>query len=296
MEVAAYSPSFGFEKNEAECEKICELINQSGATVLGIGVGAPKQEKWICKYKDRLPNIKVFLAIGATIDFEAGYRARSPQWMSQVGIEWLHRLLSEPNRLWKRYLIEGLPFFWLIFQQKLHFYKTPFASSCESEASDWVSFSTSNLELEQTCRAIKLQLTQQQLGNSKPIGQILQEAGLLSATQVQAILQEQTDKHTSLRFGDILTQRGWLKRETVDFMVEELPLLPTQKEKQPLGQYLKSAALLDDEQITLLLVEQQQTGKRFGEMAVLKGWVKKETVNLFLKYLAALSEADRTLK
>lgn len=120
--VGAYSPSFGFEKDEKECLEILEMIKQSGATVLAIGVGAPKQEKWICKYKNHLPNIRIFLAIGATIDFEAGNIKRSPKWMSEIGVEWMYRLLSEPKRLWKRYLIENLPFFWLILQQKLSLY------------------------------------------------------------------------------------------------------------------------------------------------------------------------------
>jgi N-acetylglucosaminyldiphosphoundecaprenol N-acetyl-beta-D-mannosaminyltransferase len=124
--IQAYSPSFGFEKNEEECEKIVELINQSGATVLAIGVGSPKQEKWLVKYRNKLTNIKILLGIGATIDFEAGCKPRSPKWMSEVGIEWAYRLLREPRRLWKRYLIEGMPFFRLIVEQKLGFYKMPF--------------------------------------------------------------------------------------------------------------------------------------------------------------------------
>ena len=117
--VGAHSPSFGFEKNEEECLEIIEMIKQSGATVLAVGVGAPKQEKWIYRYKEQLPNIKIFLAVGATLNFEAGNIQRSPQWMSKLGIEWLHRLSSEPQRLWKRYLVEDFPFFWLILQQKL---------------------------------------------------------------------------------------------------------------------------------------------------------------------------------
>ena len=126
--VAAYSPSFGFEKNEIECQKIVDLIEKSGATVLAIGAGSPKQEKWIFKYKDQLKNIKIFLAIGATIDFEAGTKPRAPKWVSKVGLEWFYRLLSEPRRLWKRYLVDDLPFFWLLVQQKLNFYQDPFAA------------------------------------------------------------------------------------------------------------------------------------------------------------------------
>ena len=123
--VGSYSPSFGFEKDERECMEIVEMINESGATVLAVGVGAPKQEKWIYKYKDLLQNIKIFLAIGATIDFEAGNIKRAPKVVSDLGGEWLYRLLCEPKRLWKRYLIEGLPFFWLILKQKLNLYKMP---------------------------------------------------------------------------------------------------------------------------------------------------------------------------
>lgn len=120
--VATYSPPFGFEQDEQECEKIVQMINNSDATVLAIGVGAPKQEKWIYKHKGKLPYIKIYMAVGATIDFEAGNVKRCPQWMSKVGLEWLFRILCDPKRLWKRYLIDDLPFFRLIIQQKLNLY------------------------------------------------------------------------------------------------------------------------------------------------------------------------------
>ncbi|MFE4105289.1 WecB/TagA/CpsF family glycosyltransferase [Almyronema epifaneia] len=126
--VAAHSPSYGFEQKEQECQEIVELINQSRANVLAVGLGAPKQEKWIFKYKDLLPDIKVFLAIGATLNFEAGILHRAPKWMSELGVEWLYRLACEPRRLWRRYLVEGLPFFKLVVQQKLNRYRDPFAA------------------------------------------------------------------------------------------------------------------------------------------------------------------------
>ncbi len=109
MVVDVYSPPFGFEQDPAECDAIIERIKQSGATVVVVGLGAPKQEKWIHKYKQQLPQVRVFLAVGAAIDFMAGHRQRSPQWMSEMGLEWLHRLCLEPRRLWKRYLIDGIP-------------------------------------------------------------------------------------------------------------------------------------------------------------------------------------------
>jgi N-acetylglucosaminyldiphosphoundecaprenol N-acetyl-beta-D-mannosaminyltransferase len=126
MVVGVHSPSFGFEQDEEECQRIIELINRSDANVLAVGVGAPKQEKFIYKYRSRFKNIKIFMAVGATLDFEAGNIKRAPKWVSEMGLEWLYRLLSEPRRLWKRYLVEGPQFFWLAILQKLNLYKDPF--------------------------------------------------------------------------------------------------------------------------------------------------------------------------
>ncbi len=117
--VETHSPTYGFEKDPEECAAIIERIRASSANVLVVGLGAPKQEKWIVKYRDQLPNIKTFLAVGAAIDFEAGHKPRSPEFVTELGLEWLYRTMSEPKRLWKRYLIEDMPFFGLVFQQWL---------------------------------------------------------------------------------------------------------------------------------------------------------------------------------
>jgi exopolysaccharide biosynthesis WecB/TagA/CpsF family protein len=124
--VGAYSPSFGFEKSEAECEEIVRMINATDATVLAVGVGAPKQEKWIFKYKDKFTNIKLFMALGATIDFEAGNVKRAPKIFQKLAVEWFYRLLKEPKRLWKRYLVDDMMFFYYLLKQKLGTYKNPF--------------------------------------------------------------------------------------------------------------------------------------------------------------------------
>jgi N-acetylglucosaminyldiphosphoundecaprenol N-acetyl-beta-D-mannosaminyltransferase len=126
MVVGSYSPPIGFETDTAECDRIIQLVNASGATVLAVGVGAPKQEKFIHTYKNRFSAIKIFLAVGATLDFEAGQVNRAPKWISKAGLEWLYRLVSEPKRLWKRYLLEDPMFLWLVFAQKLNLYSEPF--------------------------------------------------------------------------------------------------------------------------------------------------------------------------
>lgn len=125
--VGAHSPSFGFEKNESECQDLVRMVNGSGATVLLVGVGAPKQEKWIMKYKDMMPGVKLFMALGATIDFEAGTLKRAPEAWRKLGLEWLYRFLKEPKRLFKRYFIDDMKFFWYFGKQLLGVYKNPWS-------------------------------------------------------------------------------------------------------------------------------------------------------------------------
>lgn len=123
--VGAHSPSYGFEKDEKECSEIINQINNTKATVLVVGVGAPKQENWINKYRNEFTNINLFMGLGATIDFEAGTLKRAPIIFQKLSLEWLYRLLKEPKRLWKRYLVDDMPFFWLILKQKIGVYKNP---------------------------------------------------------------------------------------------------------------------------------------------------------------------------
>ena len=124
--VDAHTPSFDFENNELEIEEIITKINQSGANVLVVCVGAPKQENWIVRYREKCTNIDIFMALGATIDFEAGTVTRAPVVFQKLALEWLYRVINEPKRLWKRYLIDDSPFFWLILKQKFKRYKDPF--------------------------------------------------------------------------------------------------------------------------------------------------------------------------
>ena len=125
--VGAYSPSFGFEKNEEECKEIVNIINKSGANVVLVGVGAPKQEKWIMKWKHMMPGVKVWMALGATIDFEAGNVKRAPKIYQKLAMEWLYRFTREPKRLFHRYFVDDMKFFWYFGKQLLGIYKDPFA-------------------------------------------------------------------------------------------------------------------------------------------------------------------------
>jgi N-acetylglucosaminyldiphosphoundecaprenol N-acetyl-beta-D-mannosaminyltransferase len=111
-----YSPPLGFENDERENDKILGLIENSQPDLLVVGLGAPKQELWVHAHRQWL-HAKVALCVGATIDFLAGEKARAPRWMRRLRIEWLHRMLSEPRRLVKRYARDAIIFPQLVFRE-----------------------------------------------------------------------------------------------------------------------------------------------------------------------------------
>ena len=115
--VGTYSPKYGFENDDEEILKIIKMINEAKPDILLVGLGAPKQEKFIYKYKDRL-KVPVSLAIGASIDFEAGNIKRAPVWMQNIGLEWFYRFLKEPRRLFKRYFIDDMKILSIILKYK----------------------------------------------------------------------------------------------------------------------------------------------------------------------------------
>lgn len=127
MVVNVYSPSFSFVNDEQESADISSRINGSGATVLIVCATSPKQELWITKYRDHLHGIKIMMALGATVDFEAGIVRRCPLWLQRLGLEWFWRFCQEPVRLFRRYFIDDMHFFWYFGKQLLGIYKNPFA-------------------------------------------------------------------------------------------------------------------------------------------------------------------------
>jgi len=100
--VYAFSPPFR-SLTEEEDAAITSEINRSKPDILFMGLGCPKQEKWMSAHKDKLT--AVMLGVGASFDFFAGNVRESPEWLGRLGLEWLFRLAQEPRRLWKRYLI-----------------------------------------------------------------------------------------------------------------------------------------------------------------------------------------------
>jgi len=109
LKVYYYSPPFDFEKNEEENQKILKAINASDAEILFMCVGTPKSEKWLYRYFSHLKTHLAFV-FGDSLNFFAGIKQRAPKWLQKMGLEWLFRLIQEPRRLWRRYLIGNAQF------------------------------------------------------------------------------------------------------------------------------------------------------------------------------------------
>lgn len=118
--VGTYSPPFGFEKDPEEIEKIISMLKNSGADQLFVGMGSPKQDIFIFENMDKY-QIPVSYSMGAAIDFIGGQAKRAPKWMSDHGLEWFHRMMQNPKRLAKRYLVEDprlLKYYWKFKKQE----------------------------------------------------------------------------------------------------------------------------------------------------------------------------------
>lgn len=110
------SPPFRVLSAEEDAADVA-TINASGAGTVWVSLGCPKQEKWMAAHRGRIN--AVMIGVGAAFDYHAGTIKRAPPWMQRCGLEWLHRLFSEPGRLWKRYLITNTVFVFLALRQLL---------------------------------------------------------------------------------------------------------------------------------------------------------------------------------
>lgn len=112
----AASPPFR-APTPAELARDVEAINASGAGTVWVSLGCPKQEQWMAAQRGRVQ--AVMIGVGAAFDYHAGTLRRAPAWMQRAGLEWLHRLASEPRRLWRRYLVTNSLFIWGAARQLL---------------------------------------------------------------------------------------------------------------------------------------------------------------------------------
>ncbi len=114
--VGGYSPPHR-PLTESEEDAVAREINRTGADVVWVGIGVPKQEKWMARMRDRL-DAPVLIGVGAAFDFHAGLVPQAPGWLQRAGLEWAYRLAHEPRRLWRRY-VRYNPRFVMAFARQL---------------------------------------------------------------------------------------------------------------------------------------------------------------------------------
>ncbi len=119
----AYSPPFR-ALTPAEDAEVCQMIDRSGADIVWVGLSTPKQERWMAAHAGRLA-APALIGVGAAFDFHAGLKKQAPRWMQRSGLEWLFRLISEPRRLGRRYLVNNPLFVFYVGLQALGLRRIP---------------------------------------------------------------------------------------------------------------------------------------------------------------------------
>ncbi|MEH2326180.1 MAG: WecB/TagA/CpsF family glycosyltransferase [Nostoc sp.] len=125
--VGTYCPPYGFESQPTILTSINSKIIATSADILFVGLGAPKQEKWIAANYLHL-GVPISVGIGVSFELVSNMVRRSPVWMQKVGLEWLFRLITEPRRLWKRYILGNPALIYLVIKQRLGLFNSPYGN------------------------------------------------------------------------------------------------------------------------------------------------------------------------
>ncbi len=118
LKLAGYHHGYFFNKEGDDEESVVNKIKASGAKLLFVAITSPKKENFINKWQDRL-GVSFVMGVGGTFDVVAGKVNRAPLWMQRYGLEWFYRVVQEPRRMWKRYLVTNSKFAWYLLREKL---------------------------------------------------------------------------------------------------------------------------------------------------------------------------------
>ncbi|PSB06646.1 glycosyltransferase [Pleurocapsa sp. CCALA 161] len=226
-------------------EKLIEEINDSGAGIIFVCLGCPKQEVWMSQYKGLING--VMIGVGAVFAMYAGITPRAPHIIQDVGMEWLYRLAQEPNRLWHRYSSTIPPFMYLAAKQLLN---RDSVKSIFSQAN--LSLDIDNLDF-----------------SPEKIGKILQEQNLLSAQELdQALLLQELNPN--LKLGEILVRNNSLSVSQLKFYLKN--------QNVKLGQLLVEKKILRENKLQELLSLQSITEQKLGSILIENKNVSREQI------------------
>ena len=237
-------------------QELIQEINQSGAGIVFVCLGCPKQEIWMSRYQGSIQG--VMIGVGAVFSMYAGINPRAPHWVQKVGLEWLYRLLQEPRRLWKRYGSTIPPFLYLAlkelaipYKEKLSQARWGFTERNIIVDVDSLNFSPEKLGeilIRQeiiTKEELKLALLQQVTKPNLKLGQILVRLRLLSLSQLKFYL-----KNQNARFGDLLLEKKILNERSL----KNILALCNNSDKK-IGEIVVEQSIVSQDQVKELLIE-----------------------------------------
>ena len=236
--------------------ELIEEINQSGAGIVFVCLGCPKQEIWMSHYKSSIQGVMV--GVGAVFSMYAGVNPRAPRWVQQVGMEWLYRLLQEPRRLWWRYGSTIPPFIYLALRQLVIPYK----------------YKLSRARWRETKRNIVINLETLDFPYEK-LGEILVRQNIIDRESLERALSEQ--KESGLKIGEILVRHNFLSLSQLKFYLRNQNI--------KFGDFLVEKKILNRRSLKNILAIRDDSDKKISEIILEQSILSEERLKeLFIEY------------
>ena len=236
--------------------ELIEEINQSGAGIVFVCLGCPKQEIWMSHYKSSIQGVMV--GVGAVFSMYAGVNPRAPRWVQQVGLEWLYRLLQEPRRLWWRYGSTIPPFIYLALRQLVIPYKQKL----------------SRARWRKTKRNIVINLKTLDFPYEK-LGEILVRQNIITRENLEQALSQQ--KESGLKIGEILVRRNHLSLSQLKFYLRNQNI--------KFGDFLVEKKILNRRSLKNILAIGEDSDKNLSEIILEQSILSEERFKeLFIEY------------
>lgn len=238
---------------------LIDRINRSGAKIVFICLGCPKQELWMNQYKNKIN--AVMIGVGAVFSMYAGLNPRAPYWAQVIGLEWLYRLSQEPQRLWSRYRKTIPPFLYLALQQLIIRYKNEFKRINRTlirgnQLVDISKLDTSSSKIGEILvrqgflsqELLNSLLLYQEKNSSLKLGEILVQKDLISVSQLTYYL-----KNQNIKLGEILVEHKLIRASKIDKIIA---LKINKNQQKRLGELLVELGLVNQSKLTMALLEQ----------------------------------------
>lgn len=241
-------------KNDSD---LIEEINQSGAGIIFVALGCPKQEIWMSHHQGSIKGVMV--GVGAVFSMYAGINRRAPHWIQQAGLEWLYRLLQEPRRLWWRYGSTIPSFLYLAIKQLVIPYKIKLSKARWSKTPKNVAVDVDTLNL-----------------SCEKLGEILVRQNELDRKKLEKALLEQESK-PDLKLGEILVRQNSISLSQLKFYLRNQQI--------KIGELLVERKILNQRSLNKALALQKNRHQRIGEILLEQKIISEDDLNVVLTEL-----------